>query len=47
MVEKDFGIPVFAIATLADLMTYLDAQSAPELTQYQDSVKQYRAHYGV
>ena len=47
MVEKDFGIPVFAIATLADLMTYLDAQSAPELTQYQDAVKQYRASYGV
>ena len=47
MVEKDFGIPVFAIANLTDLMTYLDAQSAPELTQYQDSVKQYRAHYGV
>ena len=47
MVEKDFGIPVFAIANLADLMTYLDTQSAPELTQYQDAVKQYRAHYGV
>ena len=39
MVEKDFGIPVFAIANLADLMTYLDTQSAPELTQYQDAVK--------
>ena len=47
MVEKDFGIPVFAIANLTDLMTYLDTQSAPELTQYQDAVKQYRAHYGV
>ena len=47
MVEKDFGIPVFAIANLADLMAYLDAQSAPELTQYQHAVKQYRANYGV
>ncbi len=47
VVEKDFGIPVFAIANLADLMAYLDAQSAPELTQYQHAVKQYRANYGV
>ena len=46
-VEQDFGIPVFAIATLHDLMAYLDAQSAPELTQYQHAVKQYRANYGV
>ena len=47
MVEKDLGIPVFAIANLMDLMTYLDAQSAPELTQYQEAVKQYRTQYGV
>ena len=47
MVEKDFGIPVFAIANLSDLMTYLDAQSAPELSQYQNAVKQYRTNYGV
>lgn len=46
-VEKDFGIPVFAIATLRDLMAYLDAQSSPELTQYQAAVKQYRERYGV
>lgn len=46
-VEKDFGIPVFAIATLTDLMTYLDAQSSPELSQYQAAVKAYRERYGV
>ena len=46
-VEHEFGIPVFAIATLRDLMTYLDAQSSPELTQYQTAVKQYRAQYGI
>ncbi len=46
-VEKDFGIPVFAIATLHDLMAYLDAQSAPELVQYQAAVKAYRERYGV
>ena len=46
-VEKDFGLPVFAIATLRDLMAYLDAQSSPELTQYQTAVKQYRERYGV
>ena len=46
-VEQDFGIPVFAIATLSDLMRYLDAQSAPELAQYQAAVKTYRERYGV
>ena len=46
-VEQDFGIPVFAIATLHDLMAYLDAQSAPELVQYQAAVKAYRERYGV
>lgn len=46
-VERDFGIPVFAIATLSDLMSYLDAQSAPELAQYQAAVKAYRERYGI
>ena len=46
-VENDFGIPVFAIATLHDLMAYLDAQSSPELVQYQAAVKAYRERYGV
>lgn len=46
-VEKDFGIPVFAIATLTDLMSYLDAQSSPELAQYQPAVKAYRERYGI
>ncbi len=46
-VEQDFGIPVFAIATLHDLMHYLDAQSAPDLVQYQAAVKAYRLRYGV
>lgn len=47
MVEKNFGIPVFAIANLSDLMTYLDAQSTPELIQYQAAVHSYRARYGI
>jgi orotate phosphoribosyltransferase len=47
MVEKNFGIPVFAIANLSDLMTYLDAQSTPELIQYQTAVHSYRARYGI
>ena len=46
-VENDFAIPVFAIATLHDLMAYLDAQSSPELVQYQAAVKAYRERYGV
>ena len=46
-VERDFGIPVFAIANLSDLMSYLDAQSSPDLVQYQAAVKAYRERYGV
>ena len=45
--KRDFGIPVFAIANLSDLMSYLDAQSSPDLVQYQAAVKAYRERYGV
>jgi orotate phosphoribosyltransferase len=44
-VRERFGIPVFAIVTLADLIEYLEEgiESNPHL----DAVRTYRAHYGV
>ena len=44
-VEKDSGMPVIRIASLADLITYLN--DAPELASYKVAVEGYRAKYGV
>jgi len=44
-VEKDSGMPVIKIASLADLIAYLN--DAPELANYKPAVEAYRAHYGV
>ena len=46
-VEEEFGLPVIAIANLADLMTFLTASSDAELTNYLPAVKAYRDQYGV
>jgi orotate phosphoribosyltransferase len=46
-VEQEFGLPVIAIANLADLMTFLTASSDAELTHYLPAVKAYRDRYGV
>ena len=46
-VEQEFGLPVIAIANLADLMAFLTASSDPELTTYLPAVKAYRAKYGI
>jgi orotate phosphoribosyltransferase len=46
-VEQEFGLPVIAIANLADLMTFLTASSDAELTNYLPAVKAYRAQYGI
>ena len=46
-VEEEFGLPVIAIANLADLMTFLTASSDTELTNYLPAVKAYRDHYGI
>jgi orotate phosphoribosyltransferase len=43
--EQDFGIPVRAIATLDDLMTFIAAR--PELAGYTSAVAEYRARYGA
>ena len=44
-VQRDYGIPVIAVATLTDLMTYLAHH--PALAEHQAAVARYRAEYGV
>jgi orotate phosphoribosyltransferase len=44
-VQRDYGIPVLAVAGLGDLMGYL-AQH-PEFAEYQAAVARYRTTYGV
>ena len=44
-VERDNAMPVIKIASLADLITYLN--DAPELSSYKVAVEQYRETYGV
>jgi orotate phosphoribosyltransferase len=46
-VEQEFGLPVVAIANLADLMAFLTASSSTELTSYLPAVKAYREQYGI
>jgi orotate phosphoribosyltransferase len=46
-VEQEFGLPVLAIANLADLMAFLTASSNTELTNYLPAVKAYREKYGI
>ena len=44
-VEKDSGIPVIKIATLADLIQFLDG--AADLAEFKPAVQAYRNEYGV
>ncbi len=44
-VRRDYGIPVVAVATLDDLVAYLDG--TPELTANLEAVRAYRERYGV
>lgn len=46
-VEQEFGLPVVAIASLADLMAFLSASSSLELTNHLPAVKTYREKYGI
>ena len=46
-VEQHYGLPVVAIATLADLMGFLDGQSDPALVAARPAVLAYRQRYGV
>jgi orotate phosphoribosyltransferase len=44
-VSRDFGLPVIAIATLEDLLSYLNG--SPELAEHLPRVSAYRQQYGV
>ena len=44
-VQRDYGIPVIAVASLGDLMAYLEHH--PEFAAHREAVTRYRAAYGV
>jgi orotate phosphoribosyltransferase len=44
-VAEEAGIPVIAVATLADLLDF--ASGNPELVGYRQPLEAYRAQYGV
>ena len=46
-VERELRLPVLAVATLADLLQYLQASSSAELAIHADAVQAYRERYGV
>jgi orotate phosphoribosyltransferase len=46
-VREQLGLPVVAIATLADLLHYLAQGDAPALSVHRDRVQAYRRRYGV
>jgi orotate phosphoribosyltransferase len=46
-VQQLYGIPVYAIANLGDLMLMLDASSDAQLIQYREAVQLYRDQYGI
>lgn len=44
-VQQDYGMPVVAVATLDDLLSYLGGR--PELAQNLQAVFRYRQQYGI
>ena len=44
---RDRGIPVHAIATLSDLLQYLDSGTGPALSAHRAAITAYRRRYGV
>jgi orotate phosphoribosyltransferase len=46
-VERELGLPVVAVATLADLLQWLSACADPSLAEHAAAVEVYRARYGV
>ncbi|NHC06561.1 orotate phosphoribosyltransferase [Azonexus fungiphilus] len=44
-VQRDYGIPVVAVAGLRDLMTYLEQHA--EFAEYRPAVARYREQYGI
>ena len=45
--ERSNGMPVLSIATLTDLLRYLDASADPALAAHRPAVARYRERYGV
>lgn len=45
--ERDYGLPVIAIATLRDLLHYLQSNTDPALSAHVARVGAYRERYGV
>ena len=46
-VQKDFGIPVIAIANLADLLQFLEKTNDSVLKEHLPKVQSYRQQYGI
>jgi len=46
-VRAMYGIPVLSIASLDDVVAFLERAGQPELDAYRDKVTAYRARYGV
>jgi orotate phosphoribosyltransferase len=46
-VNQELGLPVVAIATLADLLSFLQSTAAPDVAAHGPAVRAYRARYGV
>ncbi len=46
-VQRQLGLEVCSIATLSDLLQYLDTQSGGELASHRERVMAYRQRYGV
>lgn len=44
-VKRDYGIDVFSIITMADLIDYLEGDS--DLGEYLDAMREYRSEYGI
>ena len=45
--EREHGVPVLAIATLADLLEFLEADAVSPLHAHREAVLRYRDRYGV
>jgi len=46
-VQTQFGIPVVSIASLTDLLAFLETNPMPELAQFRDPIARYREQYGT
>jgi orotate phosphoribosyltransferase len=44
---RDYGVPVLTVATLVDLLQYLDVSGDSALVPYRSAVAAYRQRYGV